>query len=170
MHTLLLVLRVIHILCGTFWAGTTIFLVVFCEPTANALGPDGGKFMRHLTGNTLFPVAMSATGSLTVLAGLALFFVSSGSSLSWFTSVHGLVLASAAALGIVAAVIGAGVLKGTLKKLEALAGQINATQAQPSAQQEKQLFALKQRFSRFARINAVLLTTCVIGMSIARYL
>lgn len=164
------ILRAVHILCGTFWAGTAIFLALFCEPTANALGRDGGRFMQHLTGKTLFPVAMSVSGALTVMAGFGLFYIVFGFSPDQYLSARGIALLCAAAFGTAAAVIGAVILKGTIKKLEALAAQLTTNLNAPTLEQQTMLAALKRRFTRFARVNAVLLALCVLGMSIARYI
>ena len=47
-------LRFVHIFSAIFWVGTTLFLVLFLEPTVRSLGPDGGKFMQRLLGGTRF--------------------------------------------------------------------------------------------------------------------
>jgi len=45
---IMIVLRVIHIICGVFWAGTVMVMAWFVLPTAQALGQPGGAFMQRL--------------------------------------------------------------------------------------------------------------------------
>jgi len=39
-----LILRLIHIGAGAFWVGAVFLNVLFLQPTAMALGPEGGCF------------------------------------------------------------------------------------------------------------------------------
>ena len=47
MNTLVLVLRLLHIISGVFWAGSTMLAVFFVEPTAKAFGAAGERFLAH---------------------------------------------------------------------------------------------------------------------------
>ena len=42
MSIYLIVLRLLHIVAGTFWAGTTFFMVSFMYPAISLAGPGGG--------------------------------------------------------------------------------------------------------------------------------
>jgi len=46
----MLVFRVIHILLAIAWGGTVFLLVFFLQPSAKAIGPAAGPFMRELLG------------------------------------------------------------------------------------------------------------------------
>src|SRR5437773_9256329 len=44
-NTLILVLRLLHIVSGAFWLGSVIFAVLLVEPTAKAFGAGGQRFL-----------------------------------------------------------------------------------------------------------------------------
>ena len=43
MNTTLVVLRVLHIAAGVFWAGAIMFFGLFLEPSIRAAGPGGDQ-------------------------------------------------------------------------------------------------------------------------------
>src|SRR2546428_10007876 len=90
----MILLRVIHILSGVFWAGATFFLVGFLQPVVAASGPEGGRLMQRLTSQKRFQMAMPVAAGLTILSSLALYGrVSAGVQIAWTTSWTGLGLA-----------------------------------------------------------------------------
>src|SRR2546428_8434678 len=99
----MILLRVIHILSGVFWAGATFFLVGFLQPVVAASGPEGGRLMQRLTSQKRFQMAMPVAAGLTILSGPALYGrVSAGVQLAWVTSWTGLVLALSSVAAILA--------------------------------------------------------------------
>ena len=44
----MILLRLIHIVAGVFWAGTMMTIAWFLLPAAQALGQPGGAFMQQL--------------------------------------------------------------------------------------------------------------------------
>jgi hypothetical protein len=71
-----LVLRLIHIVFGAFWVGAVFTNVLFLQPTAAALGPDGGRFQFHLLRHRRFATVILGSAAATVLAGLVLLWIS----------------------------------------------------------------------------------------------
>src|SRR2546427_4378320 len=103
----MILLRVIHILSGVFWAGATFFLVGFLQPVVAASGPEGGRLMQRLTSQKRFQMAMPVAAGLTILSGLALYGRgSAGFQLAWITSGTGLGLALSSGAAILAVVAG----------------------------------------------------------------
>jgi putative copper export protein len=49
MDIVYVVLRVLHIFAGIFWAGATAAFVYFVAPAAAQTAPEGDKFMMNLT-------------------------------------------------------------------------------------------------------------------------
>src|SRR5438552_12958885 len=89
----MVVLRLIHILSGIFWVGTTFFLVGFLQPVVAQSGPEGGRFAQRLMSQKRFQAAMSVAAGLTILSGLVLYGLSSAAfQHAWVTSGPGLVL------------------------------------------------------------------------------
>src|SRR5436190_689631 len=92
MDLVMIVLRLIHILTGVFWAGAAFILVQFILPAATAAGPAGGQFMQRLL-QTNFSRIVLAAGTLNVLAGLVMYWRDSGGlQLVWITTPTGLTL------------------------------------------------------------------------------
>ena len=77
MDLTLVLLRVVHVLCGVFWAGALMFAVIFLEPSVRASGPEGAKVMRALIQRHYLTV-VPVVGALTILSGLWLMWIVSG--------------------------------------------------------------------------------------------
>src|SRR2546428_13568736 len=101
----MILLRVIHILSGVFWAGATFFLVGFLQPVVAASGPEGGRLMQRLTSQKRFQMAMPVAAGLSLLSTPARYWpVSAGFQLAWITSGAGLVLALSSVAAILSVV------------------------------------------------------------------
>src|SRR5437899_12241622 len=86
----MVVLRLIHILSGIFWVGTTFFLVGFLQPVVAQSGPECGRFAQRLMSQKRFQAAMSVAAGLTILSGLVLYGRGcSGFQQAWVASVPG---------------------------------------------------------------------------------
>jgi uncharacterized membrane protein len=168
MMALIIVLRLIHILAGIFWLGGTLMLARFIIPTAKRLGPDGGRFFQSLVIEARLPVALAAAGWATTLAGLALFFFSSGRfAHSWMTSGQGITLTIGALFGISAALHGAATQAPVAMKLASLAGA--APPGPPSPERLAEMQALRDKLATGAAVSAGLLLVAASAMAIARY-
>src|SRR2546427_11545825 len=120
----MILLRVIHILSGVFWAGAASVLVGFLQPVVAASGPEGGRLMQRLTSQKRFQMAMPVAAGLTILSGLALYGrVSAGFQIAWITSGTGLVLALSSVAAILAVVTGGVAQRPMANRLQALAGE-----------------------------------------------
>ena len=70
-----LILRLIHIGVGVFWVGAVFTNVLFLQPTAAALGPDGGRFSYHLARHRRFSRVILVSAATTILAGIWLLWI-----------------------------------------------------------------------------------------------
>ena len=68
MNVLILALRLIHIIGGVFWVGSSVIFGFFISPTVAATADSGQKFMAHLITKTRLTGAITASAILTVLA------------------------------------------------------------------------------------------------------
>jgi uncharacterized membrane protein len=169
--TYLIILRLIHITCGIFWAGATIYLAVFVIPAVKASGAEGSKFMQQLSRTNRLPLVMMLAATLTVLAGILLIWkISGGLQSEWMGSKHGIVLSTGAALTIIAYLIGLTVNRPVVAKIAAMGKAIAAQGAPPSPEQMQQLGILRKRLFTATNIVALLLAFTVIIMSIIRYI
>lgn len=67
------VLRVIHIVFGTFWMGATVTLGFFLLPVVQRSDPTNGQFGEQLVARTQLVTVITAAGLITTLAGGALY-------------------------------------------------------------------------------------------------
>jgi uncharacterized membrane protein len=168
---IIILLRVIHILAGVFWAGAAIMLAAFLEPTARSLGPDGGKFMQRLTGQMRLTTFILLAASLNILAGLGLYWIISGGfRVRWITSGPGLSLTIGALAAIVTFILGLAVTRPTLLSIGALGQEIQSAGGPPKPEQMAKMQVLQTRLATAGRVGAVLLVIAVIGMAVARYI
>jgi len=167
----ILVLRLLHIFAGIFWAGGVFYLAYFIFPAVKALGPDGGKFMQQLSRTKKMPTVMTTLGLVNVLSGLRLMQIMSGNfSSAWFGSNFGIAISIGMVAGIGALCIGLFVNKPRAQKMAALGAAVAASGGPPTPEQQKELGALKDKLEKGVKIMAWHLLVAVITMAIARYL
>lgn len=168
MTTLVIVLRLIHIIGGVFWVGTALAMAFFVAPTVGATAEAGQKFMSHLLTQTRFTLTLIISGVSTVLAGFALYWINSaGLTLrGWMESGTGMAFGIGGVFALFGLHFGLKVprIGAALRKL---AAQI---QGAPTPEQMSQIQALRNRQARVSTINLVCLIIATILMSIARYL
>ena len=65
----MIVFRVIHVMLAIAWGGALFLLVVFLQPTAKAIGPAAGPFMRELLGVRHLTDWLLRIAGATIVAG-----------------------------------------------------------------------------------------------------
>ena len=168
MESLMIILRVIHILSGIFWVGTNLFNIFFLEPAVKGAGPAGGAVMGKLASGK-FPLVIAIASILTVIVGFIMYIIDSkGFQASWILSPGPLTLTVGAVAGIAAAAVGLFVQRPTLLLMAALQKQIQQTGGQPTPEQAAELKKLQARFTNASRWALALMVIAVIGMESAR--
>jgi len=167
-QTILLILRLLHIVCGVFWAGSVIHFALFIIPAVKASGPEGTKFMQQL-GKTGYPIVVMIAAIITILAGIMLMWKLSGGQSAWFSSPYARVLSTGALMALIAFIIGFTVNRPAAARMNKIGKAIAQSGAAPSSEQMKELMALRNRIFRGTNYIAVLLVIAVIAMSIFRY-
>lgn len=170
MNWLLVVLRLLHIFAGVFWAGSVFTVARFVLPLAATLGAEGQRFMRRLTLERGLTRAMIASGTVTILAGLALLWNDSGGfQRAWMGSGMGVVLSigGLSALGALTSGIQAAV---AVSRLGRLGDAIQAQGGPPSAEQAALLQQFGAKLPRASRATAIQLAIAVVCMAVARYI
>jgi hypothetical protein len=171
MSALVTVLRLIHILCGVYWAGTVFFFVTFLDPSIRSLGPDGGKVMMRLFERgylKLIPIV----ALLTVLSGLWLLWIlSSGFDAHYMRSSLGMSLSTGGGLAIVAIIIGITVMRPAGARVFAIATQLPGLRDDSEKQAlMAEMDRLRARLAVAGRIVFMLLVAAVALMAVARYI
>src|SRR5574341_1318324 len=102
MSLFMVVLRLIHIGAGVFWAGGAIVVARFVIPSVQDAGPEGAKVVQALQKHGLM-TALPVAAVLTMLAGFILYWrVSGGFAAQWSRTPTGMVLGLGALASIVA--------------------------------------------------------------------
>jgi uncharacterized membrane protein len=170
MDAITIVLRLIHIFAGVFWAGSTLTLAGFVEPAARAAGPEGARFIQRLAGQTRFTFFAGLAAPLTILAGLALYWRDSGLRPEWILTPSGLGFTVGGLAGIIAFVLGFAVMAPTSGQVAALGKEMQAAGGPPNPAQVTKMQALQEKLHNGGIWEAVLLAIAVIAMATARYL
>lgn len=170
MHEFMILLRVLHITLGVFWAGTLFFMVLFLGPSVRSVGPDGAKVMQALARRRFLDV-MPVVAGLTILTGLILYWqLSGGMAMGWVRSPFGLSLTIGGGGSILAFIVGVFVMRAATLRAGRLGAGLPAVPAGEREQVEAEIRRLRQRAASGARVVAVLLLIAVVTMAVARYL
>jgi uncharacterized membrane protein len=168
-QTYLLILRILHIGFGIFWAGSVFSFVLFIAKAVKASGPDGGKFMQQL-GKTGYPIAVMITAIISILAGILLIAkLSAGFEPVWFSTAYAKVVTTGGVLAIIAFIIGFTINRPAAARIMAISNAIAKAGGPPTPGQIQELTNLRNRLFTGSNIIAVLLLFAVIAMSIFRY-
>jgi uncharacterized membrane protein len=171
MTTVMIILRLVHITLGVFWAGTIFFFVTFLEPSVREAGPDGARVMQGLQKRNYLNF-MPLIAGLTILSGIALYWrVSAGLAAGWITSRIGLGLTVGAVASVLAFVVGVfGMRRAALGAASKSAALQRSSEGEARDALMAEIQALRQRARTSARWVAVLLAIAVATMAVARYL
>ncbi len=167
----ILVLRIIHIFSGVFWAGGSFLFAAFIEPVVRQSGPEGGRFVQRLSSQTRYPVFTGIAAILATVSGLWMFWIDSGRlNSAWLATETGLALATGGVAGVIAAVIGFTVQFRSTARLEVLGKAVQGSGGPPSPAQASEIQTLQGRLRAGGQWLAVLLAITVLAMASARYL
>ena len=171
MNTYIIILRLIHILCGVLWAGGIFMLHLFVIPAINASGPEGGKVMRQLSATNHFTTVMTSAATLNIIAGLLLYWnISNGLSPEWIHSPYGMTVTIGGLLAIVAYILGITINRPGVNRITKIGNDIAAAGGKPTESQVAEMTSIRARIAVNTRNMAVLLAITVACMAAARYL
>lgn len=169
MQAELLLLRLIHILGGTFWIGSAAFMAFFLLPVLGQAGPAAAPVMVGLQKRRLM-IVTPIVALLTILSGLRLMAITSnGFSRDYFALASGKTYAVSGVLAIVSLLLGVLISRPAAKRM------MDLSHMAASAETDRQRLAteirrLQRRATSATTIAVVLLLLAAAGMSIARYL
>ena len=161
-----ILLRIVHIVTGSFWVGSAVFLSFILEPQVRALGPAIHQPVMAAIGRIAGPVMMGA-GFITVVAGITLAFRVRPVD-NWFVEGDG--WGWAIGLGFVVSIIAMGfgsMMAMTVKKMSALGASMG--DGAPTPDQIAVMQQLGGRLVRFSRIATILVVIAVGSMASARF-
>jgi len=165
-----IILRLVHVMGGAFWFGAALLMVVFIEPAAAELGPDGGRFLQKLMATRRLAAVMTGAAAATVLAGLGLFIRDSGLAPGWVLSGPGLGFLGGGLAGLGAFGLGFFLTRPAAEELSALGRRLAGGGRPPEPELLKRVKELEAALRRYSLAGAVLLVGAVALMAVARYL
>jgi hypothetical protein len=169
-QVVIILLRLIHIVAGVFWVGSTVLITRFLLPSVAALGPASANFMREIAFRRRLPIALNGAGVATVLAGVGLYASAQfGSNGAWARTPMGVSIGIGAALAIVAVVVGTVRARPAAQRMGVIGEQIVAAGGSPPADLVAEMQMQRDRFAGAMRINTGLLVLATASMAIARY-
>lgn len=171
MQILIIGLRLIHILAGIFWVGTTLFFAFFLAPALGSAGPAAGPVMGGLQRRGMM-TALPVSALLTLGSGVWLYQLVSGGSLAAFMrSPIGATFAGAGTVALLAFVLGMAVARpAALAAVRMNQELATITDEAERARRQDQLRALQRTNAVVSRVVAVMLIAAAAGMAVARYL
>lgn len=168
--TLIIVLRLLHVVLGVFWAGTLIFFATYLVPSVREAGPDGAKVMAAIQRRRFLDV-MPVVALLTIVSGIWLYWRMSGGSELWMRTATGTALGLGGLLAIVAFAVGVGIMRPATLKAGAMVRSLGDL---PEGAGREAVMAevgrLRLRGVKAGRAVAVLLFITAGLMAVARYL
>lgn len=168
--TELLLLRVVHVLSGTFWLGAALVNVFFLMPAAMSVGPAGGTLMLALRDRGLMHWLL-ATSVLTLLSGMRLFWIIAGGDPAMFmASPMGRVFGLSGIAAILAFALAMLVSRPSAVKIATLSSAMGSASEAERDVLQRDIERCRQRARIGSTLNIVLLVGSAMGMAVARYL
>ena len=165
-----IVFRFIHVGAAILWVGSAFAVFVFVEPTAAALGPEGGRFVGTMVEKRKMPTVITSLGGLTVLGGVVLYLkASSGLDPDWITSGPGIGFTLGSITAIIAFAMGLLAIRPTMERMSALRAEMQAAGGSPQQEQLATMQRLTDRSNALRKTSLVLILIATTTMATARY-
>ena len=164
-----ILLRIIHILSGVFWAGSVFFLVSFLLPTLGAVGPAGGPVQAELNRRGLFQ-KLPIVALVAILSGFWMYYIRMQGLSIGNPPTELKVLGAGGASALIAFIVGVTMVKPRQDRAGAIMAAV-ATMG-PGAEKDAKMAEvgkIRGQLGMFARVVASLVGITVITMAIARY-
>lgn len=167
----MVILRLLHIGSGIFWAGSAMFFFFFLEPATKALGPQAGPVMHYLVSRKRLSRVITYAATVNVLAGALVYWrVSNGFDPAWTSSGTGIGLTIGALAAIGAWILGMTTIAPTVERIDGVGGRIAQAGGPPAPELLAEMGRLSAKLHRAGQIDIVLIGTAVFFMAISRYL
>jgi uncharacterized membrane protein len=166
----LIILRIVHIGCGVFWAGGVLFMNFIVGPALAASGPDGVRVVQEMNRRHYFDVILAAA-LFTIVAGLILVRQdSAGFTPSWFRSPFGAGIGAGMIAAILAFLIGVIFIKPAMVRMSRLGAEMAQSPAEARGAFMPRLDAARGRLMAWGMVGSIFIIIAVLAMATARYL
>lgn len=164
----ILILRLIHVLGGIFWVGTSMFTSLFLVPALASAGPNAGVVFAGLQRRKLF-LALPVVAILTIASGARLMSIASGGSSAYFASPTGRMFSLAGLAAVIAFFISLLIARPAAVRSAKLGASLPTAGDAERAAITEELARLRRRGGTATAIVSVLLLLTAAGMAVARY-
>lgn len=169
MTSVYIAVRTLHVVLGSFWAGSILFSMLFLDPAVGEAGLEGGKIMGILQRRGWMTTALT-TGALTVTSGFYLLWVMSGRfSPGFMGSRNGILLSVGMTAALVALTIGFFVSRPTARRIGAMWARVAASQGPPPADDLAELSGLRARMTVLLRVVGTLMLVALVTMALGAH-
>lgn len=163
MDSMLIIVRLLHVISGVFWAGTMMFVAFFLFPSIRDAGPEGGKVVAQLT-RRRFTEIVPVIAIIAILSGLWLYWrASQGFQQPYMGSMAGMTYGTGGAAAILSLLIGLTIVRPSMKRAAELAA------GGPDETRMAEIQKLRKRAGTGGQVVAVLLLVAVAAMAVGRY-
>lgn len=170
MNTIILILRVVHVVAGVSWAGGAILMTGVVGPAFVAAGDPGQKFRQHISLKSNFSMFMGIAATLTFLSGAVILAILWNLTSGQYASTgSGLTLTIGAGLGTLAWLHGYFSQGRTTQKMRDLAEKMEATAGPPKPEQIQAMQAMGKSIGRSSAIGTIIIVITIILMAAAEY-
>lgn len=165
----LIVLRLVHVIGGIFWVGTSLFTFFFLMPAMMKAGPTvAGPVMAGLQQRKML-TWLPVVAVLVLLSGVRLMMIVSGGNAAWYQGRAGQAYSISGGIAILAFIIALAVNRPAMVKAAKL-GQSAVSDAPSRAALQEEIRKLQRRSYVGTMIVTWMLIVSAAGMAIARYL
>ena len=168
----LIVFRILHVMAAIAWGGSVFLLVFFLQPTAKAVGPAAGPFMRELLSTRRLVDWLLRIAGVTIVAGGFLYWHDQqayGGLGDFLGSAFGDTMTAGAIFALTAFGIGLFATKPTIQKSFDVGAKIAQAGDAPPPELVQELQALQARGRTLAKWNLTFVALAAFAMSTARY-
>jgi uncharacterized membrane protein len=165
-----ILLRLVHIFFGVFWAGGVMFMNFLVGPSLAASGPEGFRVWQELLRRRYFHIIMGAA-ALTILSGLDLMRRdSSNFAPGWFRSATGIGITTGMSAAIIAFLVGLFGVMPAMKQLKLIGAEMMQAVPEARAGFTARVDAARARLVAFGMVGTMFIAIAVLAMAVARYL
>jgi uncharacterized membrane protein len=166
----LLTLRIVHILGGVAWVGSSIFLTFFLMPALATLGPVGGQVIGALKNQRIFTI-IPTIAIFVMLAGVRMMQLqSNGFSSAWFSTRAGETYSIGAAGALLAFLLFMGITHPSIMKVLRLGASMATASDADKPAIGAQMNALRAKAGIASKASTACLIVTVVAMAIGRYI
>ncbi len=165
-----LAIRAAHVGVAAIWIGSSVFTSVLLMPALENSGPSGGQVLASVTRRG-FHAYMMVVSLSTIATGLYLLWHFTGGFDAAVVTTHaGIAFAAGGAAGILAGLIGGGVVgRSSANLARIMAGAAGVTGDAEKASLVTKSVALRRRIKLGSRLVLLLQTTALVLMAVGHY-